>query len=282
MKLLRYGPKGQERPGLLDSSGRVRSLAGKLADIDGTVLGDLDSLRALDPGSLPLVEPGVRLAEPVARVGKFICIGLNYRDHAKEAGMPIPSEPIIFTKATSAIIGPNDDVLLPPASRKADWEVELGAVIGREARYVAAKDALSHVAGVCVVNDLSEREYQLERGGQWDKGKGCDTFGPFGPYLVTLDEIGDLAGLDLWLDLNGCRMQTGNTSTMIFDVAFLVHYVSQFMSLQPGDIISTGTPPGVGMGSSPPVWLKEGDELRLGIAGLGEQRQRVKRATAMP
>jgi 2-keto-4-pentenoate hydratase/2-oxohepta-3-ene-1,7-dioic acid hydratase in catechol pathway len=280
MKLLRFGAKGEERPGLLDSGGRIRSLDGKVSDIDSTVLADLDSVRAIDPESLPVVDPGIRLAEPVARVGKFICIGLNYRDHAEESGMPIPSEPIIFTKATSAIAGPNDDILLPPQSRKSDWEVELGVVIGREARYVSQGAALSHIAGLCVVNDLSEREYQLERGGQWDKGKGCDTFGPFGPFLVTLDEIPDLASLDLWLDVNGRRMQTGNTSSMIFDAPFLVSYVSQFMSLQPGDIISTGTPPGVGMGRCPPVWLQEGDEIRLGISGLGEQRQRVRRAVA--
>ena len=278
MKLLRYGPKGMERPGLLDPDGRIRSLEGRVPDIGGSVLADLEAIRALDPATLPLVDDGIRLAEPVANVGKFICIGLNYRDHAEEAGMAIPAEPIIFTKATSAIIGPNDDVLLPPTSRKSDWEVELGVVIGREARYVSAGTALSHVAGVCVVNDLSERGYQLERGGQWDKGKGCDTFGPFGPYLVTLDDVPDLSNLDLWLDLNGKRMQSGNTSSMIFDVPFLVHYVSQFMSLQPGDIISTGTPPGVGMALSPQVWLKEGDEIRLGIGGLGEQRQRVRRA----
>lgn len=280
MKLLRFGAKGEERPGLLDSGGRIRSLDGKVSDIDSTVLADLDSVRAIDPESLPVVDPGIRLAEPVARVGKFICIGLNYRDNAEESGMPIPSEPIIFTKATSAIAGPNDDILLPPQSRKSDWEVELGVVIGREARYVSQGAALSHIAGLCVVNDLSEREYQLERGGQWDKGKGCDTFGPFGPFLVTLDEIPDLASLDLWLDVNGRRMQTGNTSSMIFDAPFLVSYVSQFMSLQPGDIISTGTPPGVGMGRCPPVWLQEGDEIRLGISGLGEQRQRVRRAVA--
>jgi 2-keto-4-pentenoate hydratase/2-oxohepta-3-ene-1,7-dioic acid hydratase in catechol pathway len=218
----------------------------------------------------------VRIAEPVAKVGKFICIGLNYSDHAAEAGMPEPSEPIIFTKATSAIIGPNDTVLLPPGSTKSDWEVELGVVIGKEARYVALEDAMDHVAGLVVVNDLSEREYQLERGGQWDKGKGCDTFGPFGPWLVTLDEVEDVGNLGLWLDVNGKRMQTGNTKSLIFDVPYLVHYVSQFMSLQPGDIISTGTPPGVGMGMKPPVFLKEGDVITLGIEGLGEQRQEVR------
>jgi len=281
VKLLRYGAKGEERPGILDRGGRIRSLDGKIPDIDGRVLADLDAVRAIDPEDLPLVDDGVRVAEPVARVGKFICIGLNYRDHAEETGMAIPAEPIIFSKATSAIIGPNDDVLLPPTSRKSDWEVELGVVIGREARYVSEADAQTHIAGVCVVNDLSEREYQLERGGQWDKGKGCDTFGPFGPYLVTLDEVPDLSDLDLWLDLNGTRMQTGNTSNMIFGVPFLVHYVSQFMSLQPGDIISTGTPPGVGMALNPQMWLSAGDEMRLGISGLGEQRQRVRRASGL-
>ncbi len=276
MKLLRYGPKGQEKPGLVDADGRIRDLSAHVADIDGAVLaGKLDALRALDPASLPLAPENARIAEPVARVGKFLCIGLNYSDHAAESGMPIPDEPIIFTKATSAIIGPNDDVHLPPSSKKSDWEVELGVVIGKEARYVSKADALSHVAGYCVVNDLSEREYQLERGGTWDKGKGCDTFGPFGPWLVTADEIADVGNLDLWLEVNGRTMQKGNTGSLIFDVAHLVHYTSQFMSLQPGDIISTGTPPGVGMGMKPPVYLKNGDVIRLGISGLGEQRQAV-------
>jgi 2-keto-4-pentenoate hydratase/2-oxohepta-3-ene-1,7-dioic acid hydratase in catechol pathway len=278
MKLLRFGSKGQERPGLLDAAGRIRDLSGAIGDIDPVTLANgLDALRAINPESLPLVEGDVRLAEPVGKVGKFLCIGLNYSDHAAEAGMPIPAEPIIFTKATSAIIGPNDPVFIPPTSVKSDWEVELGIVIGREARYVSKEAALDHVAGLCVVNDLSEREYQLERGGTWDKGKGCDTFGPFGPWLVTLDEVPDLANLDLWLDLNGERKQTGNTATLIFDVPHLVHYVSQFMSLQPGDIISTGTPAGVGMGLKPPRYLKEGDVMTLGISGLGEQRQVVGR-----
>ncbi|HEX3754846.1 MAG TPA: fumarylacetoacetate hydrolase family protein [Rhizomicrobium sp.] len=277
MKLLRYGPKGQEKPGLLDKDGNIRSLAGVVKDIDGAALADLSTLRGTKIESLPLVEKGVRLAEPVASVGKFLCIGLNYSDHAAESGMAPPSEPIIFTKATSAIIGPNDDVYLPPASKKSDWEVELGIVIGKEARYVTKEKALDHVAGACVVNDLSEREYQLERLGTWDKGKGCDTFGPFGPYLVTLDEIPDLNNLGLWLDINGERMQTGNTASLIFDVPTLVSYVSQFMSLQPGDVISTGTPPGVGMGKKPPMFLKEGDVIALGIDGLGQQRQAVKR-----
>jgi 2,4-diketo-3-deoxy-L-fuconate hydrolase len=277
MKLMRFGPKGHEKPGLLDSNGNIRDLSGQIEDIDGAFLDrGLGDVRAIDPASLPSVESIVRIAEPVANVGKFICIGLNYSDHAAEAGMPEPSEPIIFTKATSAIIGPNDTVMLPPGSTKSDWEVELGVVIGKEASYVALDDALDHVAGLVVVNDLSEREYQLERGGQWDKGKGCDTFGPFGPWLVTLDEIEDVGNLGLWLDLNGKRMQTGNTKSLIFDVRFLVHYVSQFMSLQPGDIISTGTPPGVGMGMKPPMFLKEGDVIMLGIDGLGQQRQEVR------
>ena len=277
MKLLRYGAKGQEKPGILDADGNIRSLAGIVKDIDGGVLADLSAIRAADIASLPLVEKGVRIAEPVARVGKFICIGLNYSDHAKESGMPEPAEPIIFMKATSAIIGPNDDVYLPPTAKKGDWEVELGVVIGKEARYVTKENALDHVAGACVVNDLSEREYQLERLGTWDKGKGCDTFGPFGPYLVTLDEVGDLNSLNLWLDVNGKRMQTGSTASLIFDVPTLVSYVSQFMSLQPGDVISTGTPPGVGLGMKPPVFLKEGDVMELGIDKLGSQKQSVKR-----
>jgi 2,4-diketo-3-deoxy-L-fuconate hydrolase len=277
MKLLRYGPKGQEKPGLLDKNGQIRDLSGIVKDIDGKVLSDLSAIRAAKLESLPVVEKGVRLAQPVANVGKFLCIGLNYSDHAAESGMPEPSEPIIFMKAISAIIGPFDDVYLPPTSKKSDWEVELGVVIGKEARYVSKEKALDYVAGACVVNDLSEREYQLERLGTWDKGKGCDTFGPFGPYLVTLDEVGDLNNLGLWLDVNGTRMQTGNTASLIFDVPTLVSYVSQFMSLQPGDVISTGTPPGVGMGKKPQVWLKEGDVITLGIDRLGDQKQNVKR-----
>ena len=279
MKLLRYGPKGQEKPGLLDKDGQIRDLSGIVKDIDGSVLADLSAIRAARVESLPVVEKGARLAQPVANVGKFLCIGLNYSDHAAESGMPEPSEPIIFMKAISAIIGPFDDVYLPPTSKKSDWEVELGVIIGKEARYVSKEKALDYVAGACVVNDLSEREYQLERLGTWDKGKGCDTFGPFGPYLVTLDEVGDLNNLGLWLDVNGTRMQTGNTASLIFDVPTLVSYVSQFMSLQPGDVISTGTPPGVGMGKKPPIWLKEGDVITLGIDKLGDQRQNVKRTT---
>jgi 2-keto-4-pentenoate hydratase/2-oxohepta-3-ene-1,7-dioic acid hydratase in catechol pathway len=278
MKLLRYGARGHEQPGVLDSEGQIRSLAGIIPDIDGALLTRLPAaLAGIDVAALPVVADDVRIAEPVGRVGKFICIGLNYIDHANEAGMPVPTEPIIFMKATSSIIGPNDDVLLPPTSVKSDWEVELGVVIGREARYVSKEAAMDHVAGLVLVNDLSEREYQLERGGQWDKGKGCDTFGPFGPWLVTLDEVADIDNLDLWLDLNGQRVQTGNTDKLIFDVPTVVSYVSQFMSLQPGDIISTGTPPGVGMGMKPPLFLKDGDVMELGIAGLGRQRQQVKR-----
>ncbi len=278
MKLLRYGPAGGERPGVLDADGGIRCLAAIVDDINPSLLaGGFSALSNIDISALPRVDPSVRLAEPVALVGKFICIGLNYRDHAAESGMPIPAEPIIFMKATSAIIGPNDDVILPLGSAKSDWEVELGVIIGREARYVSVDGALDHVAGLCVVNDLSEREFQLERGGQWDKGKGCDTFGPFGPYLVTLDEVGDIDNLGLWLDVNGERMQTGNTAQLIFDVPFIVSYVSQFMSLRPGDIISTGTPPGVGMGKKPQRWLAEGDVITLGIDRLGEQRQTVRR-----
>jgi 2-keto-4-pentenoate hydratase/2-oxohepta-3-ene-1,7-dioic acid hydratase in catechol pathway len=278
MKLLRYGPKGQEKPGLLDQDGNIRDLSGVVKDIDGKVLSDLSAIRAAKVESLPIVDKGVRIAEPVAKVGKFLCIGLNYSDHAKESNMPEPAEPIIFMKATSAIIGPNDDVYLPPAAKKGDWEVELGIVIGKEARYVTKEKALDYVAGAVVVNDLSEREFQLERLGTWDKGKGCDTFGPFGPYLVTLDEVGDLNNLGLWLDLNGKRVQTGSTASLIFDVPTLVSYVSQFMSLQPGDVISTGTPPGVGLGQKPPKYLVAGQVMRLGIAGLGEQRQRTVQA----
>jgi 2,4-diketo-3-deoxy-L-fuconate hydrolase len=278
MKLFRHGPKGQEKPGILDAQGRRRDLSGVVADIDRQLLASgCAALQEVNPTSLPEVAATARLAEPVAGVGKFVCIGLNYRDHAAEAKMKIPAEPIIFMKATSAIMGPGDDVLLPPTSQKSDWEVELGIVIGREARYVPLERALEHVAGVCVCNDLSERHFQIERGGQWDKGKGCDTFGPFGPYLVSLDEAGDLGALHLWLNVNGQRMQDGNTRDMIFNVPFLVHYVSQFMSLQPGDIISTGTPAGVGSGRDPPVFLQAGDEIHLGIDGLGEQRQKVRR-----
>jgi 2,4-didehydro-3-deoxy-L-rhamnonate hydrolase len=277
MKLMRYGPKGAEKPALVDAAGGVRDLSGVLADIGPTTLTpqSLERLREIDPGLLPLVAQPGRFAPPWAGMGKFICIGLNYADHAAESGAPIPAEPIIFMKPTSAIVGCNDAVVLPKDSVKGDWEVELGVVIGSKARYVPEADALTHVAGYCVVNDVSEREYQLERGGTWDKGKGCDTFGPVGPWLVTADEVGDPQALAMWLDVNGRRFQNGSTRTMIFNVAQLVSYCSRFMTLYPGDLISTGTPPGVGLGQRPPVYLKPGDEMRVGIAGLGEQHQRV-------
>lgn len=277
MKLVRYGNKGTEKPGVLDENGQVRDISSLTAEIDGAFLasGGMQKIAALDLTTLPLVsEPG-RFAEPVKGVGKFICVGLNYADHAKESGAEVPSEPVLFAKATSAIMGPNDNVVLPRNSTKSDWEVELGVIIGKEAKYVSEADALDYVAGLCVVNDLSEREFQLEKQGQWMKGKGCDTFGPFGPYLVTLDEVGDFNNLHMWLELNGKRMQDGNTQTMVYKIPFLVHYISQFMSLQPGDIISTGTPPGVGLGMTPPLYLKAGDTMKLGIQGLGEQFQTV-------
>ncbi len=277
MKLLRHGPAGRERPGLLDAQGQVRDLSGVVPDIAGATLTDagLAILRALDPQALPLVAPGARLGPCVGAVGKFVCIGLNYADHAAESNMPIPAEPVVFGKWTSAIVGPDDDVEIPRGSTKTDWEVELGVVIGEGGRHIAEEDALRHVAGYCVVNDVSEREYQLERGGQWDKGKGCDTFGPIGPWLVTRDEVPDPQRLRLWLELNGRCMQNGNTRTMVFGVAHIVSYLSRFMSLQPGDVISTGTPPGVGLGQKPPLYLRAGDVMRLGIEGLGEQTQRV-------
>ena len=277
MKLLRHGPKGQERPGLLDARGQVRDLGGLIADITPTTLSPagLAALRALDPEALPIVPQG-RLAVPWSGMGKFIAIGLNYADHAAEAGMPIPKEPIVFTKAVSCAVGANHDVVLPKGSVKSDWEVELGVVIGRRARYVAEADALAHVAGYCVVNDVSEREYQLERGSQWDKGKGCDTFGPVGPWLVTADEVGDPQNLAMWLDVNGHRYQNGSTRTMIFSVAQLFAHVSCYMTLEPGDLITTGTPPGVGAGVKPnPVFLKPGDTMQLWVEKLGEQRQAV-------
>jgi len=277
MKLLRHGAKGAEKPALIDAQGQVRDLSGVLADITSATLGPaaLDRLRALDTKDLPLVARPGRMAPPWSGMGKFVCIGLNYADHAAEAGMAIPKEPIIFMKTTSALVGCNDAVVLPQGSVKGDWEVELGVVIGSKARYVSEADALKHVAGYCVVNDVSEREYQLERGGTWDKGKGCDTFGPVGPWMVTADEVADPQALPLWLEVNGERVQNGSTKTMIFGVAQLVSYVSRFMTLHPGDLISTGTPPGVGSGMKPPVYLKAGDEMRLGIDGLGEQRQKV-------
>jgi 2-keto-4-pentenoate hydratase/2-oxohepta-3-ene-1,7-dioic acid hydratase in catechol pathway len=278
MKLLRYGPAGQEKPALLDAQGQLRSLAGHLPDIGPMQLtpASLKTLAALDPNTLPLVSGNPRLGLPFAGTRKFIAIGLNYADHAAESNLPIPTEPVIFTKAVSCLQGPNDPVMLPKDSKKTDWEVELGVVIGTIARYVEESEALEYVAGYAVVNDVSEREYQIERGGTWDKGKGCDTFGPVGPWLVTRDEVGDVQKLDMWLDVNGQRMQSGNTRTMIFNVAKLVSYTSCFMTLEPGDIITTGTPPGVGMGKKPnSVYLKAGDTIRLGIEKLGEQSQQV-------
>jgi 2,4-didehydro-3-deoxy-L-rhamnonate hydrolase len=277
MKLLRYGPMGQEKPGLLDAKGAIRDLSEVLPDLDGNGISpaSLERLGALDEQTLPVVQGNPRLGAPVAGVGKFIAIGLNYIDHAKEANMAIPSEPVVFMKAISCLCGANDDVIQPKYSTKMDWEVELGIVIGSKAQYVSVERALDHVAGYCVVNDVSERNYQLERGGQWDKGKGFDTFGPVGPYLVTQDEIGDVHNLDMWLDVNGERMQTGNTRTMIFDCAKIVSYLSECMTLMPGDLICTGTPPGVGMGMKPPRFLKVGDVMTLGIERLGEQRQRL-------
>lgn len=278
MKLLRFGPKGQEKPGMIDAAGTVRDLSGVVDDIAGDVLSDssLARLRELDPLSLPAVQGSPRLGPCVGRVGKFVCVGLNYADHAAESGLPVPAEPVIFNKWTSAITGPNDNIEIPRGSQKTDWEVELGVVMGKPAKYIEEAVALDYVAGYCVVNDVSEREWQIERGGQWDKGKGFDTFGPIGPWLVTRDEVPDPQALDLWLEVNGHRYQNGNTRTMIFSVAKLVSYVSSCMSLQPGDVISTGTPPGVGLGIKPqPVYLKPGQTMRLGIAGLGEQFQRT-------
>ena len=278
MKLLRFGPKGQEKPGLVDADGIVRDLSAVVDDIAGDVLSDagLARLRALDTSTLPRAPEGVRLGACVGRVGKMVCIGLNYADHAAESNLPVPTEPVVFNKWTSAIVGPNDNVEIPRGSNKTDWEVELGVVIGKPCKNVDAADALDHVAGYCVVNDVSEREWQIERGGQWDKGKGFDTFGPIGPWLVTRDEVADPQQLDLWLEVDGHRYQNGNTRTMIFGVAKLVAYLSRCMSLQPGDVISTGTPPGVGLGIKPtPVYLKAGQTIRLGISGLGEQLQRT-------
>jgi len=279
MKLLRYGPVGAEKPGLLDAGGVIRDLSGVVGDISGAVLSDegLKKLAALDPAALPRVAGNPRLGPCVGNVGKFIGIGLNFADHAAETGMPLPSEPIFFLKATSCLSGPNDDVIKPRDSTKLDWEVELGFVIGKKASYVSEAEALDHIAGFCVVNDVSEREFQLGRpGGQWDKGKGCDSFGPVGPWLVTRDEIGDTGRLKMWLEVNGRRYQDGATDTMVFKPAFLVAYLSRFFTLYPGDIVTTGTPPGVGVGQKPePIFLQPGDEMRLGIEGLGEQRQKV-------
>lgn len=278
MKLVRYGALGKEKPGLIDQDGKLRDLSGVITDIGPAELSPkgLAKLAKIKTEKLPLVKGKPRYGVPITGVGKFLAIGLNYSDHAQEAGMPIPKEPIMFMKADTSLSGPNDKVMLPRGSKKSDWEVELGVVIGTKAQYVTKKDALKHVAGYCVVNDVSEREYQIERGGTWDKGKGCDTFGPVGPWLVTADEIANPQRLTMWLDVNGQRYQTGSTKTMIFDVATIISYASQFMTLMPGDIITTGTPPGVGMGVKPtPRFLKAGDVMTLGIDGLGEQRQEV-------
>ena len=278
MKLVRFGSLGQEKPGIVDQEGKIRDLSSVVDDISGRSLLDseLERIRSTDLHSLPLVDEGSRLGACVSGIGKFLCIGLNYSDHAKEANMPIPKEPIMFMKATSAVVGANDDVTIPKDSNKSDWEVELGIVIGKTARHVSEDDALSHVAGYCVVNDLSEREFQIERGGQWVKGKSCDTFGPIGPWLVTRDEIPDPQALLMWLEVDGVRYQDGSTSTMIFGVAELISYCSRFMTLETGDVISTGTPPGVGMGQKPePIYLKAGQQIRLGVEGLGEQEQKT-------
>ena len=277
MKLVRYGRPGKEKPGLFDEFGRLRDLSGVIEDIDGSMLSDraLKKIAKIDYTTLPLVRGNPRLGVPVAKIGKFIGIGMNYADHAAEVGAPLPKEPPMFMKAISCLNGPDDNVMLPKGSKKTDWEVELGVVIGTRAQYVSEEDALKFVAGYCVVNDVSERAYQMEMGTQWDKGKGCDTFGPVGPWLVTRDEVMDVQDLDLYLEVNGKRMQTGNTSTMVFTVAQIVSYVSRFMTLEPGDIICTGTPPGVGLGRTPQKFLKKGDTMRLGIAGLGEQQQDV-------
>ncbi len=275
MKLVRFGTAGAEKPGAIDENGDLRDLSGVVADIAGDVLTDLDRLKALDLSTLPLVNGTPRFGPCVGGVGKFIGIGLNYSDHAAEAGMQVPSEPVMFMKATSAMSGPNDPIIIPRGSQKTDWELELGVVIGKPAKYVDEGDALDHIAGYCVINDVSERAFQIEMEGQWCKGKGCDSFGPTGPYLVTADQVPDPQNLHMWLDLNGERMQDGSTATMVYGVAHLVSYLSRFFTLHPGDIITTGTPPGVGMGQKPPRFLKDGDVVSLGIDGLGEQRQVV-------
>ncbi|MEP4037129.1 fumarylacetoacetate hydrolase family protein [Pseudophaeobacter sp.] len=285
MKLLRYGPKGQEKPGCLDAEGRVRDLSGHVDDIAGAALlpDSIAGLKSLDVASLPIVEgrPQVdlRLGPCVGQTGKFVCIGLNYADHAAESGLEVPPEPVIFNKWTSAIVGPDDDVIIPRDSKKTDWEVELGVVIGKGGSYIAESDAMGHVAGFCVINDVSEREFQIERAGTWDKGKGCDTFGPTGPWLVTPDEVGDYDALSMWLEVDGTRYQNGSTATMVFKIPHLISYCSRFMSLQSGDIISTGTPPGVGMGMKPPTYLSGGETMRLGIEKLGIQTQTVRTLT---
>ena len=279
MKLVRYGRPGREKPGTIDNDGKLRDLSSVIDDVTPSQLSDkaLAKLSRIKPASLPLVRGKPRYGVPVSGIGKLVAIGLNYADHAAESGLPIPKEPIVFMKAITCLNGPDDDVMLPKEATKADWEVELGVVIGTKAQYVSERQALSHVAGYCVVNDVSERAFQAERGGTWDKGKGCDTFGPVGPWLVTRDEVANPQRLDMWLDVNGERCQTGNTKTMIFSVAKIISYVSRFMTLMPGDVIATGTPPGVGMGMSPQRFLAAGDEMHLGIAGLGEQRQKVVR-----
>jgi len=278
MKLLRYGPRGAEKPGLLDAEGKIRDLSGVVSDITGAELSpaSLKKLAGIDPMSLPLVEGSPRYGVPIKGVSKFIAVGLNFADHAAESNLPIPAEPVLFTKAVSCLTGPNDPVMIPRGSEKTDWEVELGVVIGSRASYVSEAEALDHVAGYVLINDVSERAFQIERGGTWDKGKGCDTFGPVGPWMVTSDEVGDPQSLAMWLDVNGQRKQDGSSKTMIFPISKLVSYISEFMTLEPGDLITTGTPPGVGMGQKPePVYLKAGDEIRLGIEKLGEQRQIV-------
>lgn len=279
MKLLRYGVKGQEKPGILDPQGQIRDLSSVVKDINGQMIAsELDKIRNLDLTSLPLVAEDVRLGACVGNIGKFICIGLNYSDHAAETGAEVPVEPVVFNKWTSAVVGPNDDVEIPKHSLKTDWEVELGVVIAKDGRYISKEQAMDYVAGYCVINDVSERTFQLEGTGTWDKGKGCDTFGPTGPWLVTKDEIENPHQLKIWLEVDGHRYQDGNTNTMIFDIPTIVSYLSQFMSLQAGDVISTGTPPGVGLGQKPPVYLKAGQVMRLGIEGLGEQQQKVVNA----
>jgi 2,4-didehydro-3-deoxy-L-rhamnonate hydrolase len=277
MKLVRFGPAGQEKPGLVDGAGTIRDLSGVIPDLSGSALSNasLQKLKGLDPSTLPAAPSGARNGPCVGRVGNFIAVGLNFADHAAETGAPIPPEPILFNKAPSCIVGPNDDVIVPRGSSKLDWEVELAIVIGERASYVAANEALNYVAGYCVCHDVSEREFQIERGGQWMKGKSCPTFGPLGPWLVTPDEVGDVQNLGMWLDVNGKRMQTGSTRTMIFDCAQIVSYTSHFMILEPGDVITTGTPPGVGLGMKPPQFLKAGDVVTLGIEKLGQQRQTI-------
>lgn len=276
MKLLRFGQKGQEKPGILDQDGKIRDLSSIVSDINGETLAHhLEKIRQIDLQQLPIIFDQVRLGACVGNIGKFICIGLNYSDHAAETGAEVPAEPVVFNKWTSAVVGPNDDVEIPKNSQKTDWEVELGVVIGKDGRYISKEDAMDYVAGYCVINDISERAFQLEGTGTWDKGKGCDTFGPTGPWLVTKDEIENPHQLNIWLEVDGHRYQDGNTNTMIFDIPTIVSYLSQHMSLQAGDVISTGTPPGVGLGKKPPVYLKAGQTMRLGIEGLGEQQQKV-------